>query len=81
MADPESEGEPIPPGDAFALPDNETRIAILRALWEVRDPRAELRSGEENFPSHSRSGNHWTPFEDACRARSACRTPARGAHQ
>lgn len=28
----------VPPGEAFALLGNETRIEILRALWETHDP-------------------------------------------
>lgn len=33
-------GAAIPPDDAFALLGNATRMAILRELWEVRDPFA-----------------------------------------
>lgn len=40
MTDAESakDGGPIQPGDAFAVLGNETRMDVLRTLWEARDP-------------------------------------------
>lgn len=50
MAEPTpTEGEALPPDDAFALLGNETRMAILRALWEGRDPLAPAAENAMSF--------------------------------